>query len=159
MKTPSPTPLQISNALRHIYESCPDAVVGGSISFIARGLLDREPNDIDLFFRVYDSLTRNGLLSCIIDDFGSDTTTDINGQIIQRTSLKIMGVKVCAFKVDLDYLSHDIITYKGVKIRAQQPYYGIEAKKIYATKNDKHKKDLEIILNRNENTLEKTDQP
>lgn len=159
MKTPSPTPKQISNALQHIYDSCPDAVVGGSISFIARGLLDRDPNDIDLFFNTHDSLTRNGLLSCIIDELGSDTVTDINGVEIQRTSLKIMGVKVCAFKVDLDYLSHDIITYKGVKIRAQQPKYGIEAKKVYATKNDKHKKDLEIILNRNENPLEKTDKP
>lgn len=159
MKTPSPTPQQISNALQHIYHSCPDAVVGGSISFIARGLLDREPNDIDLFFNTHDSLTRNGLLSCFIDELGSDTVTDINGVEIQRTSLKIMGVKVCAFKVDLNYLSHDIITYKGVKIRAQKPEYGIEAKKVYATKNDKHKKDLEIILNRNENPLEKTDKP
>lgn len=159
MKTPSPTPSQIKNALEHIYQCCPDAVVGGSIAFIARGLLDREPNDIDLFFNIHDSLTRNGLLACIIDELGSDTTTDINGQTIQRTSLKIMGVKVCAFKVDLDYLLFERITYNGVKIRAQLPSYGITAKKIYAEKNDKHKTDLLIIEKRYENTLEKTNQP
>jgi hypothetical protein len=137
---------KIIKALEHIYLLCPDVVVGGSISFIARGLLSRQPNDIDLFFPEYSSLTRWGLFDCIIDEVGSDTTTDINGKEIQRTSLKIMGVKVCAFKVEDDHLKHEILEYNGVKIQAQFPQYGIIAKKIYSEKNDKHKKDLEEIL-------------
>jgi hypothetical protein len=137
---------KITLALKHICDKCPDAVIGGSISFIARGLLTREPNDIDLFFNEHSSLTKNGLLDkCAIDELGSDTTTDINGKEIQRTSLKIMGVKVCAFKVDDEYLTNDTVQYNGVSIRAQHPHYGIVAKKIYAEKNDKHKKDLEEI--------------
>lgn len=148
---------KITLALKHICEKCPDAVVGGSIAFISRGLLDREPHDIDLFFNEHSSLTKNGLLTdCIVDELGSDTTTDIEGKEIQRTSLKIMGVKVCAFKVGDSYLSHDVVVYDGVSIRAQRPEYGIVAKKIYAEKNDKHKKDLEIILSRYENTNRET---
>jgi hypothetical protein len=139
---------KITLALEHIYAECPTAVVGGSISFIARGLLDRQPHDIDLFFPEYDSLSKNHLLNCVIDDLGSDTTTDINGKTIQRTSLKIMGVKVCAFKVEEPYLKYEVLEYNGIKIRAQLPEYGVVAKKIYAEKNDKHKKDLEIILER-----------
>lgn len=137
---------KITSALKHICERCPDAVIGGSISFIARGLLTREPNDIDLFFSENSSLTRNGLLDeCSVDELGSDTTTDILGRQIQRTSLKIMGVKVCAFKVEDAFLLYDLIEYNGVSIRAQHPNYGLVAKNIYAEKNDKHKKDLEEI--------------
>jgi hypothetical protein len=143
----------IKLALKHIYNFCPNAVIGGSISFIARGLLDRDPNDIDLFFSEYESLNRNGLLNCAIDEIGSDTVTDINVRKIQRTSLKIMGVKVCAFKVDDEYLNHEIMEYQCVKIRSQLPKYGIIAKTIYAEKNDKHKKDLEVINSRINNTL------
>jgi hypothetical protein len=142
---------KITKALEHIYLLCPDAVVGGSISFISRGLLSRQPNDIDLFFPEYSSLVNFGLLNCYVDEIGSDTTTDINGKEIQRTSLKIMGVKVCAFKVEDPYLKHDILEYNGVKIKAQFPQYGIVAKKIYAEKNDKHKKDLEEILEKSNN--------
>ena len=138
----------INKALLHITTESPSVVIGGSISFIARGLLDREPKDIDLFFTEYVSLSKVGLLSCNIDEIGSDTVTDINGKEIQRTSMVIMGVKVCAFKVDADTLKHDIIEFNGITIKAQMPEYGIIAKKIYAEKNDKHKKDLEIILPR-----------
>lgn len=138
----------LTKALQHITKKCPSVVIGGSISFIERGLLDRDPKDIDLFFADYDSLNKVGLLSCDIAEIGSDTITDVNGKDIQRTSMKIMGVNVCCFKVDVDFLKHDVIDYNGVSINAQNPEYGIMAKKIYAQKNDKHKDDLEIILSR-----------
>jgi hypothetical protein len=138
----------LNKALFHITTNAPTVVIGGRISFIARGLLDRNPKDIDLFFGEYCSLNKVGLLSCNIDEIGSDTITDINGKEIQRTSMKIMGVNVCCFKVDLDFLKYDKIKYNGIEINAQNPEYGIIAKKIYAQKNDKHKRDLQIILSR-----------
>jgi len=135
----------INEALEHIMRRCPDAVVGGSIAFIARGLLTREPADIDLFFHDYVSLTKNGLFDCFIDEVGSDTVTNMDGNPIQRTSLKIMGVKVCAFKVENREMEHDVLMYNDIAIRAQKPEFGIAAKLIYQDKNGKHAKDLQEI--------------
>jgi hypothetical protein len=135
----------INEALQHIVHCCPDAVVGGSIAFIARGLLTREPADIDLFFCDGDSLTKNGLFDCFIDEVGSDTVTNMDGNPIQRTSLKIMGIKVCAFKVENREMEHDELMYNDILIRAQKPEFGIAAKLIYQDKNGKHAQDLQEI--------------
>lgn len=145
-KKEKPSKELLLKALKEISEKCPKAVIGGSISFISRGILDREPNDIDVFLGVHDSLTKVGFINCDISSIGSDTTTDINGEEIQRTAMVIHGVNVCVFKVKDEYLQFDEILYEGVLIKSQKPFYGIEAKKIYATKNDKHKEDLEKIL-------------
>lgn len=137
VKKEKPTKESLLKTLKEITEKCPQAVIGGSIAFISRGILDREPNDIDVFLGLNDSLTRVGMMDCDISDIGSDTTTDINGEKIQRTAMTIYGVNVCVFKVKEEYLQHDETMYEGNLIKAQKPFYGIEAKKIYATKNDK----------------------
>lgn len=136
----------ILNAIDKIIEKCPDAVFGGSIALNAIGLLNRKVSDIDLFFSDT-SLSRNGFLDIAVDDncVLSDTVTNTNGKPIQRTGVKIGGVKCCVFKVDTEELQHSITTFLGRKIKIQNVNYAIEAKKAYAYRNDKHKKDIAAI--------------
>jgi hypothetical protein len=129
--------------LKRITEIYPNVVIGGSISFISRGLLDREPNDIDILIGIHDSISKIFLETFKVSDVGSDTVTDINGDEIQRTSIKIDGVNVCVFRVKDNYLEFDNKLYEGIPIKSQKPYYGIEAKKVYVKKGyNKHNDDL-----------------
>jgi hypothetical protein len=141
-----PSKEALLKTLKEVSDNCPTAVIGGSIAFISRGMLSREPKDIDVFLGYNDSMTRVGIMDCNISQIGSDTVTDINGEEIQRTAIKINGINVCVFKVKDEYLQFDEVLYEGLSIKAQKPLYGIEAKKVYAKKNKKHEKDLEEIL-------------
>jgi hypothetical protein len=85
-------------------------------------------------------------MDCSISEIGSDTTTDIDGDIIQRTPMILNGVKVCIFKVKDKYLQFDEVLYEGILIKAQKPFYGLSAKAAYAEKNEKHLTDLKEIL-------------
>lgn len=90
----------ILNAIDLIIKHTPKAVFGGSIALNAVGLINRRVSDIDLFFPLNESLTKNGFL--LIEPDGevlSDTVTNVNGVEIQRTGAKIAGVKTCCFKV------------------------------------------------------------
>lgn len=140
-------PEKIFSAIRLIIKETPGAVFGGSIALNAVGLINRKISDIDLFFPLRESLTRNKLLN-LQDDVQvlSDTVTDVNGNDIQRTGATIAGVKSCCFKVSDDELQHskhqftrDSITYT---INIQNVNYAVQAKRAYSNKNEKHKSDL-----------------
>lgn len=141
---------EILNAISLIISEIPDAVFGGSIALNAIGLISRKISDIDLFFALNESLSKNRFLS--IENNGeitSDTVTNTNGIEIQRTGAKIAGIKTCCFKVSTDELQHSKHTFirndKLYVICIQNVNYAIEAKKSYANKNIKHKTDLESI--------------
>ncbi len=142
---------EILSAIDLIIEQCPSAVFGGSIALNAVGLLNRKVSDIDLFFAVNDSLTKNGFLSVQNDDeILSDTVTNTNGLEIQRTGAKIAGIKTCCFKVSDEELQHSKTTFLRRTINVQNVNYAIQAEMSYSSKNDKHRIDLaniETVLN------------
>jgi len=133
-------------AIDKIIKYAPTAVFGGSIALNAVGLINRKVSDIDLFFHLNESLTKNGFLS--INEgvqVLSDTVTNMNGLEIQRTGAKIEGVKACCFKVPDEELQHSVVEFLGRKIRIQNVNHAIAAKMTYADKNNKHKEDLKEI--------------
>lgn len=137
---------RLVEALRYITDTIPDVIIGGSISFIARNLLTRDPNDIDIMVPMRGpSFSKSGIFELISEDVGSDTVTDINGELIRRTSLKVKGVKVCVFELPAETLIAERLVYKGVVINCQIPAFGIVAKKVYSARNLKHSFDLAEI--------------
>lgn len=143
---------EILKAISLVIERTPNAVFGGSIALNAIGLINRPISDIDLFFGMNESLSKNGYLSVeTIGEITSDTVTNTNGIEIQRTGAKIAGIKTCCFKVpdeELQCSKHKFIR-DGVEftICIQNVNYAIEAKKSYSSRNPKHKSDLETISN------------
>lgn len=143
---------EIFNAINLILKQIPNAVFGGSIALNAIGLINRPISDIDLFFQINESLSKNNFLS--IENDGqilSDTITNTNGIEIQRTGAKIAGVKTCCFKVpdeELQCSKHKFVRNKiEYTICIQNVNYAIEAKKSYSARNPKHINDLENINN------------
>lgn len=129
-----------------LLDKIPDVVFGGSIVLNALGLIDREIKDIDLFVNKKVSLLNSGFLSINESEILSDTVTDMDGKVIQRTGIKINGVKCCVFKVDKEELeNYSTYDFSGKKMRLQNVNYAIQAKKTYSNKNEKHKKDIENI--------------
>src|ERR1700733_13231008 len=118
-------------AIYAIKEKCPDVVFGGSIALNAVGLLNRKISDIDAFFH-YGSHRHNGWLNVPGIDLLSDTVTDTNGNLIQRTGMKVFGVKCCAFKVSPQEMEHSKITVRGIEIKIQNVNYAIAAKIAYS---------------------------
>lgn len=138
-------PEKIFQALVIISQRCPTAVFGGSIALNAVGLLNRPVKDIDVFVPDFSSLTENGFMwaqDAKSSYLLSDTVTDVNGKLIQRTGIKVNGVNVCCFKVSSEEMQHSLYTLGEVTIKIQNVNYAIQAKKVYANKNDKHKIDL-----------------
>jgi len=145
----------ILKAIELIQSKCPEAVYGGSIALNAVGLLNRKVGDIDIFFtdkHLY-SLRGEGFLSLPSTEILSDTVTDTNGKLVQRTGLKVNGIKVCAFKVDPEQLQHSLIKIfrptigKIFEIKIQNVNYAIMAKIAYQYKKEKHDIDLAEINN------------
>jgi hypothetical protein len=137
---------EIISAIDLIITQVPDAVFGGSIALNGVGLLNRKISDIDVFFHFGQSLSKNGFMQIPTTEILSDTITDVNGNSIQRTGLKINGVKVCAFKVSSEELNCSTITFTrdniARKINIQNVNYAIQAKMAYSSKTQKHKDDL-----------------
>lgn len=137
---------EIVNAIDLIIAQIPDAVFGGSIALNGVGLLNRKISDIDVFFHHCQSLSKNGFTQIPTTEILSDTVTDTNGNPIQRTGLKVNGVKVCAFKVNNEELQCSSVTFtrndKTRKINIQNVNYAIQAKMSYSSKTQKHKDDL-----------------
>ena len=128
----------------------PEVVFGGSISLKALGLLDREPNDIDIMIPLrYDI---NDTIEAIAEDYTttSETTTDINGVLIKRLGFRLNGIKVCAFFVAENSFSE--VLYDGIKIKVSSVNNTISAKKAYIENGkgdvEKHRQDLKIIANK-----------
>lgn len=147
---------EILNAISLIIKQTPNVVFGGSIALNAIGLLNRPISDIDLFWGMYESLSKNKYLSIeSTSELASDTVTNKNGIEIQRIGAKIAGVKTCCFKVSDEELqcSKHKFTRDGNEftICIQNVNYAIEAKKYYSNRNEKHKRDLEEITNVLEN--------
>ena len=143
---------EILNAISLIIKKTPNVVFGGSIALNAIGLINRPISDIDLFFGINESLSKNGYLSVeTIGEITSNTVTNTNGIEIQRTGAKIAGVKTCCFKVSDEELqcSKHKFARNGIEftIYIQNVNYAIEAKKSYSSRNTKHKTDLETISN------------
>lgn len=140
-------PNDILKAIDLIIEKTPNVVFGGSIALNGVGLINRKISDIDLFFRLHESLTENGFLPIENTQILSDTVTNVDGKEIQRTGVIVNGVKVCCFKVSDEELNHSKIRFLGRTIYIQNVNYAIAAKRTYADRNDKHKEDLKVIDN------------
>lgn len=138
-------PPDIDKAVMYILENIPDAVFGGSIALKAMGLLNRDPHDIDLFFHRNTLLTKNKFIGVGVAEIGSESVTDVNGDPVQRTSITILGVKTCAFKVRNEELYHSVVTYKGLPMRIQHANHAINAKRTYKDTTGKHKADLQEV--------------
>lgn len=137
---------ELLKAIDSIIKHTPNVVFGGSIALNAIGLIKRKINDIDLFFSINESLSKSGFLDIENDgEILSDTITDTNGNLIQRTSAKIMGIKTCCFKVSTEELQHSKINFLGRTLCIQNVNYAIMAKLSYSQKNIKHKNDLNEI--------------
>lgn len=139
---------EILEAMDILIANCPNIVFGGSIALNAVGLLNRKIKDIDVFFRLNCSLTSNGFIDQCANrgaSLMSDTVTNTNGKLIQRTGIKIKNVDVCCFKVEKEELSHSRFSFLGRTISIQNVNYAIQAKIAYKHKNEKHKADLESI--------------
>jgi hypothetical protein len=140
---------EIISAIDLIIAQIPDAIFGGSIALNGVGLLNRKISDIDVFFSFNQSLSKNGFTQIPTTEILSDTVTDTNGLPVQRTGLKVNGVKVCAFKVGIEELQCSVIRFtrddKTRQINIQNVNYAIQAKIAYTSKNPKHKEDLQTI--------------
>ena len=137
----------ILKSLKLIVSEYPDAIVGGSISFISRGLLHRDPHDIDIFLPdTQKSFMGIFEMADPESNIGSETTTDVDGHPIPRLSMTVEGVNVCIFKVPSYMLEYDLIEWMGIRFKSQTPKYGILAKKVYSERNKKHMDDLNHIF-------------
>lgn len=140
---------EIFDAIKIIVREIPNAVFGGSIALSGVGLINRPISDIDLFFTLQESLTKNNFIKITKSDITSETVTNTNGVEIQRTGAKIGNVKVCCFKVSDEELQHSKHTFirdgESITILLQNVNYAIDAKRSYSPRNSKHKKDLEQI--------------
>jgi hypothetical protein len=137
---------EILKAIDVILEYCPNVVFGGSIALNAIGLINRKISDIDLFFPETESLSRNGFLNIHNKtEMTSDTVTNTNGKVIQRTGAKIYNTKVCCFKVEQEELQCSKFSFLGRTIFIQNVNYAIQAKIAYSSKNPKNEKDLSEI--------------
>lgn len=145
---------EILEAIDIIIKHIPNVVFGGSIALNAINLIDRPVKDIDLFFLENDSLGFNKegkdtFWSISTNEefkIESDTVTDMNGNPISRTSVKIKNVNVCCFKVSQEELQHSKVKFLGREICVQNVNYVLQAKKCYAHKNSKHKEDIDNAM-------------
>lgn len=145
-------PDDIFKAIEKIITHMPNVVFGGSISLNAVGLLNRKISDIDLFIKKDESLADTDFFTISDNDITSDTVTNTNGELIQRTGAKIDNVKVCCFKVSGEDLQCSKYTFirdgKSFTMNLQNVNCAIEAKKAYAKHNlnPKHADDLINIV-------------
>ena len=145
---------EILEAIDIIIKHIPNVVFGGSIALNAINLIDRPVKDIDLFFIEGNSLGRNKEGKNTFwhiptdSDFKveSDTVTDMNGNPISRTSVKVKNVNVCCFKVSQEELQHSRVKFLGREICVQNVNYVLQAKQCYAHKNSKHKEDIDNTM-------------
>jgi hypothetical protein len=137
---------EIMLVLEKIIHDHPQVVVGGSISLLARGFLNRPPGDIDLIVENYRGILNSKMLG-ESENVGSQNIDMIDGQKVTRMSIDVGGVQVCIFRVCNTMLASELLTYKGVTFKAQIPVYQIKAKQVYSLKGyEKHTTDLESIF-------------
>ena len=136
---------EILEAIDIIIKNTPNAVFGGSIALNAVGLLSRKIKDIDIFFPIGESLNLNNFLN-YVDEIGSDTVTNVNGDEIQRTSAKIKNVKVCCFKVNEKETQHSEFTFLGRTIKIQNVNYCIQAKLSYINSRKELATPMDILV-------------
>ena len=143
---------EILNAIYKLLESSEDIVFGGSLCLNALDLINRPIKDLDIFTLNGNSLNYYNLIKFITnadDELLSETTTDVNGDIIVRQGAKVDNVNICIFKVN--NLSYSTFTLYGRKIKIQNVNDAILAKRAYSTfeykSAQKHKDDLNSIDN------------
>ncbi len=157
-------PKKIKDVMLKIIEAHPPVVFCGSIALNALGLLDRPVSDIDI--AILDEISWNKCLISKIDGLSvyplsnfSITTTDIDGNDIQRMSVTIDDIKVCIFKLPIEQLecvevymfseikskTSSITEIRQVRLGIQLPKYAIRSKENYADKDQKHFNDMFVI--------------
>jgi hypothetical protein len=118
----------------------PIAIIGGSLMLQTRGLISREPNDVDLIVPNYFAFTKflERLPEIEVghtgDDALSNTCEDVFGNKIQRIGCRYKSIKICVFKVPSEQFRYDcknIFIMKDIQIRVQRPMFTIEAKRLY----------------------------
>jgi len=144
---------EIIKAIDEILKIKKDIIFGGSIAFNALSLINRKISDIDIFIEEndYNSIISNFVIPQSTDNQFSETVTDLNGVEIRRIGGTMFGVKICCFIVTKKELEGGTdFTFFGRTIKLQNLNYAIQAKRQYALKTEKHKKDLvEIDMNLN----------
>jgi hypothetical protein len=109
-------------------------VFGGSIALNAVGLIRRPIKDIDVMVHEGQSIGGFNLTQFVqateeVKDI-SETTTDVNGDIITRVGAKINDVRICIFK--LPVLTFSQFKFSGRMIKIQNVNEAIIAKRAYS---------------------------
>lgn len=131
--------IEIQKAVAYITECHHSPLFGGSIALKALGLMDRDISDIDL---VFPWVAKGEIDLFFIDpkaEFDGGESLDIEG--VHRLPTKINKIKACCFYVPKNMLQSIPVTFEGMQINVQDPYWIIDAKISYSW-HPKHEKDL-----------------
>lgn len=133
-------------AIEELYSVNPDIILGGSLSLVYFGLLNRNIQDLDIFVYKESKFSTSQFMIVSDELETSDFTTDFNGEIIDRTAFAIKKISVCCFKMNSIYLDHTPAIINGLEVKIQNPCFAIAAKTAFQIRNSKHKKDLDYIF-------------
>lgn len=151
---------KVLTALNIILDKEPNTVFGGSLCLNAVGLINRPVKDIDIMLDKNNPLSPQyyNYLKYISDarkfndendikNYGSITTTDVNGDLIKRIPAIVNGVHVCIFELPSVHFS--FFKLYGRTIKIQNVNEAILAKRAYSKFNyksaQKHRDDLREI--------------
>jgi len=143
---------EMLESIEIIVSNIPNVVFGGSIALNAAGLINRKILDIDFFTKLDYELPEPTFFKPQNNkEILSESTTDVNGNLVKRIGIVVGNVNVCCFKISDDELNHTQHSFnrngKNYTINIQNIIHAIEAKISYSDKNPKHKQDLNNISN------------
>jgi hypothetical protein len=141
--------LHLDELLKKLTLRMPLAIIGGSLMLRYRGLINREPNDVDVLIPNYLSITKflerlPGVELATDMSSLSDVSTDVFGNKIQRTACMYKDIKICVFKVPVEQMVYDYENKYShsaghhLYIRIQRPMFAIEAKRQYVSNSKAH---------------------
>jgi hypothetical protein len=134
-----------------------DFVVGGSISLILSGLINRPPHDVDI---MCDDNTFDKIVSfCEIMKYGGEFHKQKYSRDYRHYKFWFMGVSFCMFGSKFD--KYEIMYLENQALKVAHYSYALEAKMDYIGQNkfgycnyiDKHIEDIVAIITKKGRTL------
>lgn len=142
--------------MKAIARLMPHAHFGGSISLVAHGLINRKVSDIDIVVPI-DTQIPSEFLNAqhdVDNEIGSDTVREIDGTEIRRVGIKLYGIKICVFKVELSKIYGTVMKVKRHgsdffdSFKIQDVNTTLYYKNLFSSSNPKHKKDMDDVRSR-----------
>ena len=137
---------QLLDTMDRIKRIYPDVVFGGSIALVAVGLLNRPVGDIDCFVEFDEKSIPIVKHMESSSHLLSETVDCIDGYPVKRCGGVFNGVKICLFRVHPRQLEHIKYRIFDEEYNIQNVNWAILAKKSYANRTYKHKRDLKEIM-------------